>query len=292
MLKESLDLLNLKRGGTYLDATLGDGGHTLALLEQGVKVIAFDQDPEALERAKTRLKDFKIGTNPALPIKALNDYDCLLVKTNFAYLEQVLDLKLDGILFDLGVSTLQILKPERGFTFLATGPLDMRMDPELGVTATDLLAALGEKELERLFLELGDETYAKKIAAKIVQMRKSQPITTTTQLADLIERIKPSTGKIHPATKVFQALRMAVNLERDSLRTALPAAVESLKPHGRLVVISFHSGEDVIVKHFLKAQEAEGQIKVLTKKPLTPTESELTKNIRSRSAKLRAAQKI
>lgn len=291
LLEESLDHLNLKKGGIYLDATLGDGGHTKAMLERGVKVISIDQDPEAIERSKNRLKEYKIGINPALPITGLNDLDCLLVKTNFSRLEEIFNLKFDGILFDLGISTLQILKPERGFTFQEEGPLDMRMDPDLGVTAADLLNALGPKELTRLFEELSDETYAKKIAIKIVEARKVTPIKTTRQLAELISRIKPNLGKIHPATKVFQALRMAVNLERDSLSTALPQALELLKPGGRLVIISFHSGEDALIKHFLKKQEDNGQLKVLTKKPIKPTETEIFNNQRSRSAKLRSAQK-
>ena len=293
--REVKEYLNLQPGGIYLDATLGDGGHTLALLEAGVKVIALDQDPEAIERAEKRLS----STLPKVilhqtqsPVHDLEKNDCLLLKTNFSRLEEVVKIKLDGILFDLGVSTLQLLKPERGFTFQSDGPLDMRMDPELGVTAADLLNAFSEKELAKLFQELGGETYAKPIAAKIALVRKHQPITTTSQLANLISRVKFPTGKIHPATKVFQALRMAVNLERDALKITLPQAVNLLKPEGRLVIISFHSGEDAIVKLFFRDQAEKGQLKILTSKPVKPTEEEKNINPRSRSAKLRSAQKI
>lgn len=295
LLEESLDLLDLKSGGLYLDATLGDGGHTQAMLEHGVKVVAIDQDPEAITRAEARLKaafsNKKIVVANTDKITDLDGVDCLLVRTNFANIADVFQFKFDGILFDLGVSTVQILKPERGFTFQSEGPLDMRMDPDLAVTAADLLRALSQKELTRLISELGDEPYAALIAKKIVKARQLTPFTTTTQLAELIARLKP-TGKIHPATKTFQALRMAVNQERDSLRTALPAAIELLKKGGRIAVISFHSGEDRIVKHFFKDQEQSGVLQILTSKPIEPTELEINNNIRSRSAKIRAAKKI
>lgn len=294
LLKEALEYLQVKPGGIYLDATLGDGGHTQAILEKGASVIAIDQDPQALKRASARLQsacpDINIKLDVKLPVTQVEPKTCLLIRSNFANLDQLVNLPIDGILFDLGVSTLQILMPERGFTFQSEGPLDMRMDPDLGVTAADLLMALSQKELTRLLLELGDETFAAKIARKIVKVRQRTPIVTTTQLADLVARIKPH-GKIHPATKTFQALRMAVNQERYSLIQALPQALGLLKKQGRLVIISFHSGEDRLVKHFLKEQAESNNLEILTSKPVKPTVLEINQNHKARSAKLRAAAK-
>lgn len=294
LLKEALEYLQVKPGRIYLDATLGDGGHTQAILEKGASVIAIDQDPQALERASARLQsacpDINIKLDVKLPVTQVEAKTCLLIRSNFANLDQLINLPIDGILFDLGVSTLQILMPQRGFTFQSEGPLDMRMDPDLGVTAADLLMALSQKELTRLLLELGDETFAAKIARKIVKVRQRTPIVTTTQLADLVARIKPH-GKIHPATKTFQALRMAVNQERYSLIEALPQALRLLKKQGRLVIISFHSGEDRLVKHFLKKQAESNNLEILTSKPVKPTVLEINQNHKARSAKLRAAAK-
>ncbi|QHO63536.1 16S rRNA (cytosine(1402)-N(4))-methyltransferase RsmH [Candidatus Chazhemtobacterium aquaticus] len=294
LLKEALEYLQVKPGRIYLDATLGDGGHTQAILEKGASVIAIDQDPQALERASARLQsacpDINIKLDVKLPVTQVEAKTCLLIRSNFANLDQLINLPIDGILFDLGVSTLQILMPQRGFTFQSEGPLDMRMDPDLGVTAADLLMALSQKELTRLLLELGDETFAAKIARRIVKVRQRTPIVTTTQLADLVARIKPH-GKIHPATKTFQALRMAVNQERYSLTQALPQALRLLKKQGRLVIISFHSGEDRLVKHFLKEQAESNNLEILTSKPVKPTVLEINQNHKARSAKLRAAAK-
>lgn len=294
LLKEALEYLQVKPGAIYLDATLGDGGHTQAILEKGASVIAIDQDPQALERASARLQsacpDINIKLDVKLPVTQVEAKTCLLIRSNFANLDQLVNLPIDGILFDLGVSTLQILMSQRGFTFQSEGPLDMRMDPDLGVTAADLLMALSQKELTRLLFELGDETFAAKIARKIVKVRQRTPIVTTTQLADLVARIKPH-GKIHPATKTFQALRMAVNQERYSLVEALPQALRLLKKQGRLVIISFHSGEDRLVKHFLKEQAESNNLEILTSKPVKPTVLEINQNHKARSAKLRAAAK-
>ena len=294
LLKEALEYLQVKPGRIYLDATLGDGGHTQAILEKGASVIAIDQDPQALERASARLQsacpDINIKLDVKLPVTQVEAKTCLLIRSNFANLDQLINLPIDGILFDLGVSTLQILMPQRGFTFQSEGPLDMRMDPDLGVTAADLLMALSQKELTRLLLELGDETFAAKIARRIVKVRQRTPIVTTTQLADLVARIKPH-SKIHPATKTCQALRMAVNQERYSLVEALPQALRLLKKQGRLVIISFHSGEDRLVKHFLKEQAESNNLEILTSKPVKPTVLEINQNHKARSAKLRAAAK-
>lgn len=282
-------------GDYYLDATLGDGGHTSLLLGHGAKVVALDQDDDALTRAYNRLQEDHPGKKIYIaanrPLDKLPDGDCWLVKANFADMSQVaanLHLPLfSGILFDLGVSTHQLLEADRGFSFNQSGPLDMRMDRSLGVTAADLINALSESELADLIFTLGDEPRSKIIAKRIVEQREQHAITTTTQLATIIAHNAP-TSRVHPATKVFQALRMAVNLERDSLTRALPSAVALLKKHGILAIISFHSGEDRIVKHFL-AQEP--TLKATTPKPLVPTVTEVKSNPRSRSAKLRLAQK-
>lgn len=259
-----------------LDGTLGDGGHSLHFLQLGATVYGLDQDQQAIVRAKERLKSYSGFT---------------AIHANFRDLTQVAKVHhlppLDAILLDLGVSTNQLLDPGRGFSFKFSGPLDMRMDTDLGVTAADLVNALSQKELTTLFTNLGDEPKASIYAKRIVQARAAKPITTTDQLASLIG--KPSFGqRTHPATRVFQALRMAVNLEKDALTEVLPQAVSLLKSGGILAIISFHSGEDRLVKHFFNTSD---QLNVLTIKPVVPTENELNQNPRARSAKLRIAQK-
>ncbi len=284
-----LDVFNPSKGKIYLDATLGDAGHTQVLLEKGATVVAFEQDPQAIDRALAFLKlalpklDRKVIDAPlALPLPQL-----LIIRANFSHLSDYLTplklkLKLNGALFDLGVSSFQLTDPHKGLTFNSDSPLDMRLDPVLGVTAADLLKILSEKELKKLFWEFGGETFAAPIAKKIVQTRAHQPLTTTKQLADLIVKIKPRL-RIHPATQVFQALRIAVNTELDNLRLALLETPKFLKPNAPLAVITFHSGEDQIVKEFLQGS-------VFTSLTLHyPTDAEINNNPRSRSARLRAA---
>jgi len=202
--------------------------------------------------------------------------------------------KYDGILFDLGVSSLQLDTPSRGFSYRSSGPLDMRMDKSLAVTAADLVNGLGRKELIDLFEELGQDRYSKQIVGAILRERKLKPIKTTDQLVKVIESVVPnaSTSKLHPATRVFQALRMAVNSERDELKAALPSALSWLSEGGVLAVISFHSLEHEIVDKFFEEQEAAGTLSSLTKEPLTPTPAEINTNHRARSARLRVARKI
>jgi len=199
--------------------------------------------------------------------------------------------KLDGILLDLGLSSFQLDSPERGFSFRFDAPLDMRMSPELGVRAVDLVNGLNVGELEELFMKLGEEKQARRIAKEIVGSRVDHKITTTTELAEIVKKVKKvSFGKhIHPATQVFQALRIAVNDELNNLREVLPKASSLLGKDGRLVVISFHSLEDRIVKDFFKSSS---ELKVLTEKPITASEEEVGLNPRSRSAKMRVAEKL
>ena len=297
LVKETLKYLDVGPNKKYIDATLGGGGHAAAIMGHGGQILGIDQDPEAITAAKRRL----IDAYPVPRKKLRGPVDKpILVTDNFTNLKNIAEKnkfsKVSGILFDLGASTHQLTSPKRGFSFLAAGELDMRMDPKLAVKAADLVNGLGKKELYALFTKLAQEQRARAIADAIVRTRRQKPITTTGELAGLVEQVyqkrRFSPGKLHPATKVFQALRIAVNDELNNLRTALPQAIELLKPQGRLVVISFHQGEDRIVKHYFKDQEKKAMIKILTKKPLTPSPREITKNPNARSAKLRVAEKI
>lgn len=280
MLHEAITHLRVIPNEWYVDATLGGGSHTQAILNLGGKVIGLDQDPQAIESVKTRFD------SPNLT----------LVEENFCHLTQVvhqagLD-QVAGILFDLGTSAFQFDTPSRGFSFQTDAPLDMRMSPKLTVTAADLVNALSKKELYVLFTKFAQVERGRLLADHIVRARRLKPITTTTQLAAIcIEVYGPRQGKLHPATKVFLALRIAVNDELNNLQTALIQAGQLLIKHGRLVVISFHEGEDRLVKQYLKSNDQK-LFHLLTPKPLTPTREEVTHNPRSRSAKLRAASKL
>ena len=282
LLKETLEILVKNRGGVYVDCTVGLGGHTKGILQKDplAYVIGIDMDPQALEIAEENLKDFE------------GRYS--LYQANFRDLDQVLKeegiKEVDGFLFDLGVSMLQ-LKSDRGFSFQRDDPLDMRMNPENKKTAYHVVNTYSERELTRIFREYGEEPYAGKIAKAIVLQRTKKPIETTAQLVDIILSVIPyRRGRIHPATKVFQALRIEVNEELASLEIALEKTIPFLKKGGRLVVISFHSLEDRIVKNFFK--EHTDTFKVLTKKPIRPTIDEVKQNPASRSAKLRAGERI
>lgn len=284
LLKESIKFLKVKTGNIYFDLTVGGGGLSLEILKKGGKVFALDQDPEAVDFAKKRLTS-------ACPSGVLK-----VVKANFTTLEEQVQRfelpKPAGILLDLGTSHFQIKKSGRGFTFEGEEPLDMRMDPDLAVTAADLINALSKKELYELFNKLAEEKRAFQIASHIVRARREKPIRTTKELSDLVVRVYHGRrGKLHPATKVFQALRIAVNDELNCLREVLPQALAILKSQGRLVVISFHGLEDRIVKQFFKERERKGELNILTKKPIRPTREEVLENPRARSACLRAAEK-
>jgi 16S rRNA (cytosine1402-N4)-methyltransferase len=271
--QEALDLLNVQPGQVYVDATLGGAGHTQGILERGGLVIGLDQDPEAVERAK-----------------ALNHPNLRVYQANFRNLLEVLKEagveKVAGILADLGVSSFHLEDPGRGFSYQKEGPLDMRMGTE-GPTAEEVVNTLPLEELYRLLRDLGEEKQAHRIAKAIVEVRRKARIRTTTELAEIVRRAVGFRKAGHPARKTFQALRMYVNDELGALEAFLRQAEEALAPGGRLVVITFHSLEDRLVKRFLK----ESGLKVLTKKPIAPSPEEVAKNPRSRSAKLRAAEK-
>jgi 16S rRNA (cytosine1402-N4)-methyltransferase len=294
MPKETMQFLDVKKGAWYIDCNLGGGGHTEEILKRGGRVLGIDLDPDAI---------FEVANNHNLTIQKENDSlqaisdDLILIQTNFSNIKEVskkfLNKPVSGILFDLGVSSYQLETPQRGFSFNTNANLDMRMNPTIGVKASDLLNALPEKELARMFWEYGEENFSRPIAKKIVEYRQKKKIETTDELANIILSIRHRTpgDRTHPATRIFQALRIAVNDELHSLEEALPQALQVLQPQGRLLVISFHSLEDRIVKNFMKSEEEKCSITIITQKPFEPTEEEIIMNPRSRSGKLRVAEK-
>jgi 16S rRNA (cytosine1402-N4)-methyltransferase len=292
LLSEVLDGLAPRSGGRYLDGTLGGGGHAAAVLEASApngRLLGIDADPAALAAAGTRLAAF--GERPTLAHGNFRDIGRLAREQGF---EQI-----DGLLLDLGVSSHQIDTPERGFSFAADAPLDMRLDPTGGATAADLVNDTPESELADLIFRYGEERGSRRVARFIAEARRKRSIETTIELAELVTRaLGGRHGKIHPATRTFQALRIAVNRELESLETALPQAVELLAPGGRMAIISFHSLEDRIVKLFFRAESGYGgteqpaRLQIITKKPIEASEQEARANPRSRSAKLRVAEKL
>jgi 16S rRNA (cytosine1402-N4)-methyltransferase len=294
MVAEVLRLLEPARGGLFVDCTVGFAGHTRALLEAGAdRVLGFDRDPEALARAAESLAPFQDRVE--------------LVHADFRELTARLDQRgiaaIDGLLADLGVSSWQLDAPERGFSFRADGPLDMRMDTSQGATAADLLTDVREEELADLIYGYGEERFSRRIARAIVEARRTEPIVTTGRLADIVRRAVPRRGyqRIDPATRTFQALRIWVNRELDGLDTFVRDAARRLRTKegeeeeghgGRMAIISFHSLEDRIVKHTLRELDREQDLlTVLTKRPLEAGEEETARNPRARSAKLRAAER-
>jgi 16S rRNA (cytosine1402-N4)-methyltransferase len=284
LLKEAIDYLNVDKGKTYVDATLGGGGHAAEIIKRGGIVLGIDGDEDALEFVKKNLQ---------FPI---SNFQLRLAKGNFKDIDKIAKdnniKKVSGVVFDLGVSSHQLESAERGFSFMKDGPLDMRMDRDLSVKAEGLINILTEKELIELFEKYGEEGFARFIAKGIVRDRKINPIRTTTELVEIVKRVVPKfKTDINPATKVFQALRIAINDELNSLKESLPKAYELLNKGGRISVITFHSLEDRIIKHQFKDWEDLGLGKVITKKPVIPTNEELNENRRARSSKLRVFEK-
>ena len=295
MPKETLDFLVVKKDQWYIDCNLGGGGHTELILKAGGKVIGIDLDPDALKEVAKNHNLNLHDKNGSL--EALSE-NLILIQSNFADVDAVITKltkqpKIYGILFDLGVSTYQLDEATRGFSFSKDAPLDMRMNNTFGATAKDLVNGLYEKELAEIFEKYGEESFARLIAKKIVEYRKNKIIETTAELAKIIASAKKYTGeKIHPATKSFQALRIAVNDELHALETALPKAFDLLQPNGRLVVISFHSLEDRIVKKVFRDLEQNKRAQQLTEKPIETNDQESNENPRARSAKMRVIKKI
>jgi 16S rRNA (cytosine1402-N4)-methyltransferase len=300
LMAEVLEGLQVKPGGKYLDGTVGGGGHAAAILKASApsgRLFGCDRDGIAIAAATDRLSEFR----GRFEIRQCNYADA----ADWIEVESC-----DGVLLDLGVSSPQLDTPERGFSFQQDGPLDMRMNPQAGATAADLLNQWSAEELAKIFWEYGGETDSRRIARAIVFDREARPFLRTRQLAELMERISPRGGrKAHPATKVFQALRIAVNDEMGSLKRGLDGAVKILKPGGRLVVITFHSLEDRVVKEFgrnlsLDYEAAAGRdvpelrkprapvLKWVQRKAILPAAAELAENPRSRSAQARVMEKI
>jgi 16S rRNA (cytosine1402-N4)-methyltransferase len=294
---EVVELLAPRPGALVVDATCGGGGHSEAILRTGADVLALDQDPEAIQHASGRLARFAGRV--------------AFWQTNFRHADKVLDqlgvATIGGALLDLGVSSRQLENAQRGFSVMRNGPLDMRMDPQNVVTAASIVDNYSEEELTRLFRDLGEEPAARRIASLIVKERKSAPFQETLSLARAIERVVGRHGRRHPATQVFQALRMEVNDELGALADGLRVLTARLEPGARIAVIAFHSLEDRIVKNFLRDRSREWldrpewpearrnpeyDLKLITPKPVEPGEEEQRANPRARSAKLRVAEKI
>jgi 16S rRNA (cytosine1402-N4)-methyltransferase len=297
LLGKAVELLAPAPGKLIVDGTLGGGGHSEALLEHGATVIGLDQDPQALAFARTRLD----GHGDKFSA----------VHANFSELSIVLGRlgigRIDGGLLDLGVSSWQLDSPERGFSFMREGPLDMRMNPDVHVTAADLVNNATAEQLERIFRNFGQEHAARPIAARITRDRMTRPFATTADLARVVEAVVPRRGRTHPATRVFQALRIAVNRELEALEEGLEQFTRSLAPGGRLAVITFHSLEDRIVKTFFKTRSVQTidrpewpaprpnpllTFRLVTTKAVVADEAEQQRNPRSRSAKLRVVEKL
>jgi 16S rRNA (cytosine1402-N4)-methyltransferase len=285
MVAEVLEHLAPSRGGVFVDGTVGLGGHARAVLDAGAsRVLGIDRDPAAVELARERLRDFGERVR--------------VVHGDYRQLPAILDGEglsaVDGILLDLGVSSMQLDQPGRGFSFRRDEPLDMRMDTSAGPTAAEAVAGADEKTLADVIYEFGEDRHARRIARAIVSARAVAPIDTTARLADIVRRAVPRRGytRIDPATRTFQAVRIWVNRELEGLGDCLQAAASRLNPGGRLVVITFHSLEDRIVKHVLRSMQAAGEhgLRVLTKRPLMAGADEIDRNPRARSAKLRAAE--
>jgi len=303
MLKEVLDFLQPQSGKTYIDCTVGGGGHALEIVKRILpdgRLIGLDRDEEALIAAAECLSEYRENV--------------ILEKANYADLEAVMERlgvrSADGALLDLGVSSRQLESPERGFSFRHDSDLDMRMDRSDRVTAKEIVNAWSERRLSEVIWTYGEERWAKRIAKFIVERRSRRPIRTTRELAEIILAAVPAgarTERIHPATKSFQAIRIAVNREIESLQAGLDAGISLLAPGGRVCVLSYHSLEDRVVKETFARHAgrctcpsglpicvcgAKKSIRILTKRPLTPTDEEVRVNPRSRSAKLRAAEKL
>ncbi len=284
LLQEVIEYLNVTKGEKYIDATLGGGGHAIEIVKRGGIVLGFDADQEAI--------DFVLESHKSL----ITGHKLTVVRGNFKDIKKIASEygfnNVAGVIFDLGVSSHQFDSGWRGFSFRKEGPLDMRMDSDLKVQAKDLVNILTKGELYELFSKLGEERFSRSIANSIIRARRIRPFTSTTQLSDIISGAVPFDKlRLDAIARIYQALRIAINDELNNLREALPQAFELLAKSGKIAVISFHSLEDRIVKNQFLQWQDEGKGSILTKKPIRPSEEEIEKNKRSRSAKLRVIQK-
>ena len=290
---EVINYLNPKPNENFIDGTFDGGGHTEVLFQKNGpngKILGIDADKEILNIATSKFQ------------KEIQEERLILVNDNFKNLKGIIENncpgwkeKVSGIIFDLGISLWHLEESGRGFSFKKNENLDMRYDKREGLTAQKIINSWPEREIEKILREYGDERYSRKIAGEIIRERKKKAILTTFDLINIVRKAVPryyKKGYIHPATRTFQALRIAVNRELENLKEALPQSIEILKPKGKLIVVSFHSLEDRIVKFFFKKETQNNRIKILTKKPVRPSDEELKFNPRARSAKLRAAIKI
>lgn len=290
LLREVLGILNPQPGQIFIDATIGGGGHSEKILEKispGGTLLGIDLDRKELEETRERLLKFNKENKVILECSSHTDLKILIEKHGLG--------KIDGILFDLGFGT-HSLAAGRGFSFQTEEILDMRYSLEAtALTAREVLNEWSKEELERIFREYGEERFSRRIAEKIAEERRQRPINTTAELVRIVSKAMPKflgRSRRNPATRIFQALRLAVNHELENLERVLPEALEILVPSGRIAVISFHSLEDRIIKRFFKERSKKGEIEILTPKPISPSRIEININPRSRSAKLRAARKI
>lgn len=299
LLNETIESLAVKQGGVYIDGTLGGAGHSTRLMEKagdGARLLGIDKDVQAVERCKLVLSN--VPGAKTIVHGSHGDIASISKSNGFE--------KVDGILLDLGVSSFQIDEADRGFSFMKDGPLDMRMDGSAALSAADIVNTAPEEELERIFREYGEEKFAKRIARAICLRRATSKVETTSQLAELVQESVPRTGAKHPATRVFQALRMAVNSEIDDLKRALEGGLGLLKTGGRFAVITFESVTDRIVKRFFAMHQrrevsllqggvrTEGErpyVKLVFRHAVKPSNEEISNNVRSRSAKLRVAER-
>ena len=281
MLREVIVLLKPESGGIYVDATVGLGGHSEEILKHigSGMLIGIDRDDEALNMARSRLADNRVVLKKGI----FSEVGRLVAETGVT--------EVDGILFDIGTSMFHLKTAERGFSFLSEEPLDMRMDRSQDLTAAYIVNRYSEKDIDRILWEYGEERLSRKIARAIVDCRAKKKIGTCAELSDIVCSVYKGRGKLHPATKTFQALRIAVNDEMNELKKGLDASLGILKSGGRLCVISYHSLEDRIVKNFIRDNQKLGVFNMLTKKPLVPAYEEVRLNPSARSAKLRGAEK-
>jgi len=287
LLKEVIEYLNPQPNENFIDATIGEGGHAKAILEKNKpagKVLGIEVDPMLYQTAKNQMQDRE---------------RLILVNDSYVNLEKIVKEKqfqpVNGILFDLGMCSWQIEESKRGFSYLKDEPLDMRFNPESTLTAAEIINFWKIEDLEKIFKEYGEEKYAKRIALAIKEVRRKKRIVGTQELVEIVKKVLPKNYddyRLHPAARTFQALRIAVNNELENLKMGLILTLKILAPQGKIIVISFHSLEDRIVKNFFRDNAKQNTLKILTKKPITSSQEEIKNNIRSRSAKLRAAIKI